>query len=95
MADKLRGHLAWLSRSLKRMSEDVECHHDPGVLVWYGDRLGLVGTLENAFLQVVKTDSRTKKNQFLRFLQKGRTRLKEVSIVLRHVIECLDHSGLS
>ena len=46
------------------MSEDVECHHDPGVLVWYGKSLDLMETLENAFLQVVKTDSLTKKSVF-------------------------------
>ena len=46
------------------MSEDVECDHDPGLLVWYNDRLDLVQTLENAFLQVVKTDSLSKKSVF-------------------------------
>ena len=76
------------------MSEDVGCHHDPGVLVCYVYCLDLVGTLEKRVPPSSETDSQ-QKNQFLRFLQKGLTRLKEVNVVLRHVIECLDHSSLS
>lgn len=46
------------------MSEDVACHHDPEILGGCFERLDVVWTLENAFLQLVKTDSRRKKSVF-------------------------------
>lgn len=39
------------------MSQVVECHHDPEILRGCVECLDVVGTLENAFLKLLKTDS--------------------------------------